>query len=141
VIGGCREIRTAHSPLVFCLHDVPEPDLWAGLSPAVFGLASVATLLGDELRIPRDLVLARESVPHAAGSGEWLSVTEGAKLVLDVVSDTDLAKARARVSGAVSRGSIRSNGLAGVERRLEPGSFMRWLFEQRSRDLAKEDLR
>lgn len=140
VVGGCLEIKSAHLPLVFCLHDVPEHGLWPELAPAVFDLPTVATLRGGEMTIPRDLVLARESVPHPKGGGDWLSVTDAAKLVLDVVSGIDLAKARARVSGAVSRGGIRSNGLTGVDRRVEPGSLMRWLFEQRNRDLAKEDL-
>ena len=70
-----------------------------------------------------------------------LTVTQGAKMLQDVVSDLTLANARARVSRAASRKQFETNNHKGPSRRIDRHSFSTWLFEQRNKDLASADIR
>ena len=67
---------------------------------------------------------------------EWLTVTEAAKLLQDVVSDLTLKKARARVSGAANRKQFKTNDEKGSVRRIDQDSFSSWLLKQREKHLA-----
>jgi len=69
----------------------------------------------------------------------WLTVTDAAKHLMDVVSDLDLKKARARISAAAGRGEFHTNGKKGLDRRIVRDSFSTWLLKQRDRDLAEAD--
>lgn len=71
---------------------------------------------------------------------EWLTVTEAAKLLQDVVSNLTLKKARARVSGAANRGEFRTNGEKGATRRIDHESVSAWLLKQREKHLASFDV-
>ncbi len=68
-----------------------------------------------------------------------LTVTEAATRLMDVVSDLTLKRARARVSAAAKRGRFKTNGQKGLACRIDEDSFSRWLWEQRSKELAKTD--
>ena len=70
---------------------------------------------------------------------EWLTVTEAAKLLQDVVSGLTLERARARVSGAANRGQLRTNGEKGTTRRIDHESLSAWLLKQREKDLQRAD--
>ena len=135
VFGTRDEIREAGAPLVVVLDRRPSRAIWNGGAPLVVS-ATNTRLAGDRIDTSDWGLLAGEvEVPTT----EWMTLTQAATRVLDVVSDTTIEKARARVAGAVRRGRIRTNGRSGTERRLEPGTFSVWLLEQRERDLAAED--
>jgi CheY-like chemotaxis protein len=70
---------------------------------------------------------------------ETLTVTEAAKLLMAVVSNIDLKKARARISKAADAGKFKTNGQKGRSRRIDQDSFNTWRFEQMEKDLAAAD--
>ncbi len=43
------------------------------------------------------------------------------------------------MSGAATDGKFKTNGKKGPDRRIERDSFSTWLWERRSKDLAKAD--
>ena len=69
----------------------------------------------------------------------WLTVTDAAKLLLDVVSDLTLEKAKARVSRAASRKQFKTNNKNGSARRIDRDSFSSWLLDQREKHLASSN--
>ncbi|MBI5724744.1 MAG: response regulator [Planctomycetes bacterium] len=69
----------------------------------------------------------------------WLTVSGGAELLMDVMSDIDEKKARARVSKAAEAGKFKTNGQKGSQRRIDRDSFNTWRFQQRDLDLKKEN--
>jgi hypothetical protein len=81
-------------------------------------------------------------VPATDDGGEgtgWLTVTDAARRLMDVVSDLDLKKARARISVAAGRDEFQTNGKERTDRRIDRDSFSTWLLKQRERDLAEAD--
>ncbi|MEX2672873.1 MAG: response regulator [Phycisphaeraceae bacterium] len=72
-------------------------------------------------------------------AGQWLTVTQSARMLMDVVSGLSIEKARSRVSVAASRGEFTTNGENRSDRRIEPDSFNTWRLEQRERDLASSE--
>lgn len=83
--------------------------------------------------------LASRDVPATTIKSQLISVTNAAKLLQEVVSGIDLAKAKARVSHAANAAKFVTNGLTGTERRIDLHTFNTWLFRQRALDLAAED--
>ena len=71
--------------------------------------------------------------------GEWITVTDAAKLLMDVVSGLGLKGAQARVSRSASRDRFRTNDRKGAARRIELHSFNSWRFSERERDLRDLD--
>jgi len=75
----------------------------------------------------------------APSVSESLTVTEAARLLMAVVSNIDLKKARARVSKAADAGKFKTNGQKGRWRRIDQDSFNTWRFEQMEKDLSAAD--
>jgi len=69
----------------------------------------------------------------------WLTVTQAAELLMDVVSGIDFARAKSRVSIAADRGKFLTNGKKGSRRRIELNSFNTWRFKERDKDLRAAD--
>lgn len=70
---------------------------------------------------------------------QWLTVTQAAEMLLEVVSGIDLLRSRARVSRGAQRGKFKTNNCRGKARRVERGSYSTWLLEQREKDLIAVD--
>jgi DNA-binding response OmpR family regulator len=89
-------------------------------------------------------VLERPAAPDK-GSGDstttdesrWLTVTQGAHLLLNDVDGIVLENAKARVSRAASAGRFRTNAKHGAHRRIEPISFDAWRLKQRDINLDR----
>lgn len=73
------------------------------------------------------------------GMPKSLTVTEAARLLMKVVSDLNLKKARARVSAAAGRDDFTTNGKKGEARRIDRDSFSTWLIKHHVRDVAAAD--
>ncbi len=71
---------------------------------------------------------------------EWLTVTEAAKLLQEVVSGIRIERARARVSKAAKDGKFQTNGEQRQARRIDQDSFSSWLLKQREKHLASFDV-
>ncbi|MFB3894643.1 MAG: hypothetical protein ACE15C_21795 [Phycisphaerae bacterium] len=77
--------------------------------------------------------------PQVEDDDQWLTVTQAAEMLMDVVSGIDLPKARARVSKAANSQEFKTNGQKGARRRIAVDSFNTWRFKQRERDLDAAD--
>ena len=76
---------------------------------------------------------------NSAAIDQWLTVTQAAEMLLEVVSNIDLPRARARVSRGAQRGKFKTNNCRGKARRVERPSYSIWLLEQREKDLTNTD--
>jgi len=141
VMESVARFNAASSPVVIVFHQVPaKPRLWGPMQSEILSLVELSTWHETEQRpdfspLLRMLGTLRPPVKEEA----WLTVTECAQLLLDVVSGLDLEKAKARVSKAASDGKFRTNGKKGTDRRVDRDSFSTWRLEQRERDLDAAD--
>jgi hypothetical protein len=136
-MASSDRLRRSALPMVLSIGRMPPTELWLGMRPAVGQLDAVLrwTIAGATLQLAA--TASQEVVAHAeSGPGQWLTVTHAAERLLDVRSGIDLPKARARVSRAAGDAKFRTNGLAGVARRIHEPSFSIWLLRERAAELA-----
>jgi len=141
VMADARHLKAAAAPLVLVLAALPEHPIWSDCKPALAVLADMVSLDERGLVVDLSLVIARPTKPHPdAMESEWLTVTEAAELLVseDVIDDLDFKRAKARISRAATSGRFMTNGELGAARRVESGSFSRWVLEQRSKNLAED---
>lgn len=124
---------------------------WHAITPLrgfMDSLKTIAVRSQDSAISPAEKILSAETVPQETVAGpvpgsvakeRWLTVTDAARLLLDVISNIDMKKAKARVSRAAEDKKFRTNGMKGRGRRIDLDSFNTWRFEMRDRDLAAED--
>lgn len=84
-------------------------------------------------------LIARSEESRVKDQRRWLTVTEAARALKDVVSGITLKQAQARVSKAANDKKFRTNGKKGRDRLLERDSFSSWLLGQRAKDLSAAD--
>lgn len=86
---------------------------------------------------------SKAGADHLVGESidEGLTVTAAAKRLLEqaIIDDLDLRRAKSRISSAVKRGHLASNGGHGSERRIDPGALAAWMWEVRKRNLDLAD--
>ena len=68
----------------------------------------------------------------------WHSVSDAARMLMDVVSGLAFSSAKSRLSRACDASNIVHRG-EGFDRKIEPNSLSSWLMEQRNRDLDRQD--
>lgn len=101
---------------------------------------SVCRLEDGELVVDLAIAVDRATVPHPdARPEDWLTVTEAAEKLMDVVDGLDLKKARARISCAAGDNKFVTDGASGADRRIHIHAFNAWLMEQRRKDLARAE--
>ena len=88
-------------------------------------------------KMPRRKSLGKKESSPAID--QWLTVTQAAEMLLEVVSGIDLPRARARVSRGAQLGKFKTNDRRGKARRVERASYSIWLLEQREKDLIAVD--
>lgn len=134
VLSFVELLRAAESPVVLVCARTAVAIAWPGRKPRFLALTDLAELRNRRLAIDHELLFA---VPEAArGTGAVITVTEGAKMLLDIVDGITLEQARSRVSKAAGDGKFKTNGKTGAARRIDRDSFSTWLFEQRDKHLA-----
>jgi len=132
-----RRLRVSASPAMLVPDKLPMPTTASPVQPAIGALVELATVGEHGLDMTLDPLWSQDVIPHAdATTPQWLTVTQAAKRLMEVVSGLDVKKARSRVSSAASRNLIKTNGRARADRRIERDSFHTWLFKQREQDLA-----
>jgi len=72
-------------------------------------------------------------------NNEWLTVTEAADRLREVVDNISLEKAKARVSRAADAKKFVTNGKKRSKRRLDLHSFSTWLLQQRESNLDRDN--
>lgn len=139
-VGAADRLRAASCPVVVVPDRLPAPDIWSSIRPTVLSLSELSTWDNTEGRPDfSPLVDMMRTIRPPVKEVNWLTVTEGAQLLLQDVSGLDLEKAKARVSKAATAGKFRTNGQSGAARRIDCDSFSTWRLEQRERDLDAED--
>jgi len=140
VMADARHLKAAAAPLVLVLANLPEHPIWPDCKPALAVLEEMVSLDENGLVVDLSLVIGRPTKPHPdAMESEWLTVTAAAELLVseDVIDDLDFKRAKARISRAATSGRFMTNGEQGAARRVESGSFSKWVLEQRSKNLEK----
>jgi len=117
-----------------------------GLADKLENAVVPAVLLLTEIpQAKRSRILAQlpKKPVDSSDYSNWLTVTHVAKLLVKDMSCDNLKTAQSRVSIAVSRGFIRSNGRKGQQRLLDPMSVDAWRLTQRDKlsDAADETTR
>lgn len=140
VIKQTERLQTAQTPVVIVPRRQPPEALRFNVRPTILTLAEHVRWDAEASRLDFSALAAaiRQLLPPVAEE-RWLTVTEGAKLLMDSVDGLDLRKARARVSWAARKGKFRTNGKTRTALRIDRDSFSTWLNEQRERDLARAD--
>ena len=87
------------------------------------------------------LVSAVQSIYPTLKEERWITVTQGAQLLVNDLPYLDLKKSAARISKAASSGKFKTNGKTRDARRIERVSFDAWRLEQRDRDLDAEEVK
>lgn len=77
-------------------------------------------------------------LPGARQGGEWLTVTEAARLHLGDLPGISLENAKSKISRACESGKIRSRGERTL-RRIDPISFDAWRLAQREADCDRHE--
>lgn len=96
--------------------------------------ATVDALRGQGLTSIAITVSLIPSAPPRA----WITLTEAARLHCDDVDGMNMNHAKVKISRALERGKLPSEGV-GTARRLEPNAFDAWRLKERERCLAKTD--
>ena len=132
VIRQAEPLRRSPAPLVLTYAMLPNPGIWSGFRPATDVLTRICSLNDGVFTANLSDSLNRATLPHAdAEEGGWITSTQAAEKLMDVMDNLDLPKARARVSGAANSGKFKTNGESRSDRRFHIDSFSTWLFEQR----------
>ena len=140
VMADARHLKASAAPLVLVLANLPEHPIWPDCKPALAVLEEMVSFDENGLVVDLSLVIGRPTKPHPdAMESEWLTVTAAAELLVseDVIDDLDFKRAKARISRAATSGRFMTNGEQGAARRVESGSFSKWVLEQRSKNLEK----
>ena len=140
--ADARRLKASAAPLVLGLELLPGAPVWTDCKPALALLIDIASLEDGSLKVDLTGVVERPTKPHAdAVASEWLTVTQAAERLVaeDVLDDLDLARAKALVSTAASRGHLVTNSEQGRGRRIESGSLAAWMLEQRRKNLKEEN--
>lgn len=140
VLERAERLVTSQAPVVLLPNDSPPTSFWGPVRPQVLKIAERVrwddpTSCPDFSGVSAAVHMFRPSVPDE----RWLTVTECAKKLMEVVFGLSLQKARARISEAATKGKLRTNDKKGAQRRIDRDSFSSWLDEQRERDLAAAD--
>jgi len=133
-------ILASPSAAVIMPAHMPLPALWLTMRARVITLAD--HLVWDEQLSCLDLgplVNAVQSIYPAMKEERWITVTDGAQLLVNDLPYLDLKRAAARISKAAGAGKFMTNGKASDARRIERVSFDAWRLEQRDRDLDAEE--
>ncbi|MCC6425858.1 MAG: hypothetical protein IT435_03450 [Phycisphaerales bacterium] len=140
VMQNADRLRAAQGALVIVPAHMPLP----ALQPI---LASRWVTLSDFVRWDENLVsldaspLVKqiESTYPAMKEARWITVSDGAQLLLSDLPYLDVKRAAARVSKAAGAGKFVTNGKTRDARRIERISFDAWRLAQRDRALDAED--
>ena len=140
ILRDAARFLSSPAPTILAVDRLPKQTLWHGAAPAVLSLAEIIQVKRN--RILADLSPAFAQKPTTPPDySNWLTVTDVAKLLIADMSCDDFIRAKARVSTAANRGTIRTNGRKGEARLLEPISVNAWRLTQRDKisDAADEE--
>lgn len=142
VVGQAKRLRASPAPAILAMARLPAMELWTelGLRPAVRALAEAMQPQANQVVLHLSPLFMQPAGPQAEPQGQcegWLTVQQAALEYVNDVDGLDLAKAKARVSSAASRGKFTTNGDTGNRRRIDPATFAAWRLAERDRNLAK----
>lgn len=139
VLSSAEPLRGAAAPTVLVPARRPTLEAWPGRRAIVIPLLEVATLKRGKLKLDASAVFLGASEVGRGEKPEWVTVTDGAKLLMDDIPGLSLEHARARVSKAAGDNAFQTNGKKGKARRIEKHSFSTWRLAQRDKDLDAAD--
>ena len=140
VVARADRLRSSPAPAILALDKLPTPATWGGLQPAMLSLAEIASMRDNRLLLDLAPLLVQNTVPHAdASTPQWLTVTQAAGLLAKDLPGLTLEQAKARVSVAANRGTLKTNGQTRDKRRIASDGLAAWRLAQRDNDLDAED--
>ncbi len=139
LVEDAGRLASATHRVLIVVADWPVAHEWTGLRLETTSLAELAVWDSKTSRCEIGAIKGVLQATRRSGAEQWLSVTECAELLTTDIDGLTLSEARARVSGAATRGRFLTNGKTWRERRIEPVSFDAWRLRQRERDLDSRD--
>lgn len=140
VLASSQRLRASPFPAMLVPAIMPTLDQRLPVRPAFGAISELAHFAERRLVINTELLCFQDAIPHSeAKSPKWMTVTDAAKCLMEVVSGLDLQRAKSRVSIAADRDEFKTNGKKRTDRRIDRDTFSTWLLKQRERDLAEAD--
>ena len=140
VMRNVGRLRATPGAVIIMPAYMPVPGIWPLLKVRWLTLVDLVRWDAERCRLDASaLVKAVESTCPAIRAEQWITVTQGAQLLVNDLPYLDVKKAAARISKAANAGKFMTNGKTRDARRLERVSFDAWRLEQRDRVLDAED--
>lgn len=141
VVQNVDRLRATPGAVIIMPAYMPVPAIWPLLGAARWLTLADHMRWDAERRLldASSLVREVEAALPAIREERWITVTEGAQLLMNDLPYLDTKKAAARISKAAGAGKFVTNGKTRDARRIDRTSFDAWRLEQRDRDLDADE--
>lgn len=140
VVQNADRLQATPGAVIIMPAYMPVPGIWPILKAKWLMLADLVRWDAEQCRLDVSALVKKVESAHPAIRPErWISVTEGAQLLVNDLPYLDMKKAAARISKAAGASKFMTNGKTRDARRIDRTSFDAWRLEQRDRDLDEED--
>ena len=140
VMQNMDRLQATPGAVIIMPASMPVPGIWPILKARWLTLADLLRWDTEQRRLDAStLVKEVESTCPLIRAEQWITVSQGAQLLVNDLPYLDVKKAAARISKAANTGKFMTNGKAREERRIERISFDAWRLEQRDRALDAEE--